>query len=867
MEEKMTRKLRTSVAVAVFFILILGLFFGCGYFSYSSMQKSLYEERTNNVSVLMEKTTQNVERAIETQWSTIYYFHNMFDALTPAEGYTLSGAQTMLERLRESRPDDAIGFMRLFLITQERECYFSNGSKPWIEAEATTNFVEDNCFISDTAQKAKPEEFKEPHMLFVSPFPSDAQPQIEGKTFVAMAMTVDMSFISSTFDTRDFGADSVAFIVDRNGGQLYRQSKESPLSAETDVVRSLVNGAEFTQGVKAEKFETEIATGGSGCVFVRYGKGQGYYVTYRALDVKNGDGAWEALLLIPYANVSIGSQEFVVSIILSTLAVAVGIVAVVLFIIFFADYRVRNQLRSAAEAERSANLAKTQFLSAMSHDIRTPMNGIVGMTTLASKRLDEKEYVKNCLSKISLASSHLLTLINDILDITKIETGKMSLNPIHFSLTDTVSNLINVIRPLAHEKLHKFEFRVHNIRIENVYADQLRLNQILINLLSNAVKYTPEGGRINVDLREDLVEDNPDVVRLTYIVEDNGMGMSEEFQKTMYRSFTREEQITAQKIQGSGLGLTICKQMVELMGGTIECESMLGAGTRFTVKVDLLIGDKKMEELIFNPTEVLLVDDDPVFLLSATDTLLQLGLMPDCVDSGEAAVQAVERRHQEGNGYPLVIIDWQMPEMDGVETVRKIREKVGEEAPIIVGSAYNTEAVEEEARAIGVKGFIAKPFFRSTVYERLKPLLEPGEVVAQEEEVNPLRGMRVLVAEDNELNWEIAKDLLEMYGVVTVRAENGQACVDIMRSAEEGDYDLILMDIQMPILDGYGATKALRKSNRKYLKEIPIIAMTADAFSENIKECMRVGMNAHIAKPVDVNVLVNVLQSWRGGGA
>ncbi len=867
MEEKMTRKLRTSVAVAVFFILILGLFFGCGYFSYSSMQKSLYEERTNNVSVLMEKTTQNVERAIETQWSTIYYFHNMFDALTPAEGYTLSGAQTMLERLRESRPDDAIGFMRLFLITQERECYFSNGSKPWIEAEATTNFVEDNCFISDTAQKAKPEEFKEPHMLFVSPFPSDAQPQIEGKTFVAMAMTVDMSFISSTFDTRDFGADSVAFIVDRNGGQLYRQSKESPLSAETDVVRSLVNGAEFTQGVKAEKFETEIATGGSGCVFVRYGKGQGYYVTYRALDVKNGDGAWEALLLIPYANVSIGSQEFVVSIILSTLAIAVGIVAVVLFIIFFADYRVRNQLRSAAEAERSANLAKTQFLSAMSHDIRTPMNGIVGMTTLASKRLDEKEYVKNCLSKISLASSHLLTLINDILDITKIETGKMSLNPIHFSLTDTVSNLINVIRPLAHEKLHKFEFRVHNIRIENVYADQLRLNQILINLLSNAVKYTPEGGRINVDLREDLVEDNPDVVRLTYIVEDNGMGMSEEFQKTMYRSFTREEQITAQKIQGSGLGLTICKQMVELMGGAIECESMLGAGTRFTVKVDLLIGDKKMEELIFNPTEVLLVDDDPVFLLSATDTLLQLGLMPDCVDSGEAAVQAVERRHEQGSDYPLVIVDWQMPEMDGVETVRKIREKVGEEAPIIVGSAYNTEAVEEEARAIGVKGFIAKPFFRSTVYERLKPLLESGEVVAQEEEVNPLRGMRVLVAEDNELNWEIAKDLLEMYGVVTVRAENGQACVDIMRRAEDGDYDLILMDIQMPILDGYGATKALRKSNRKYLKEIPIIAMTADAFSENIKECMRVGMNAHIAKPVDVNVLVNVLQSWRGGGA
>ncbi len=862
MEENRESQVKFRLSVIIFAVIIVAILAGCALFSYRSMQKSLYKERTSNVSILMEKTTQNADFAVQEQWNTIYHFRNMFEDVREADAPTIADAKNMLQRMRGNYPEKDGKIVRLFLMDENKLCYQSDKSEPqpW-QGQEELDITKANCFISYTELNLGSVDHA--HMFFIAPF----EPfMIEDRKMVGMGMAVELDFIDLAFDTKDFGEDSVAYVL-RGGSQLYSQKKDSALSNETDILGSLVASAEFTQGVKPEAFKKAVETGESGAIFVRY-QGGDYYVAYNPLAVGMAGENWGALLIIPYYNVSTGTQSFMTSTILSTLVIALGIGAVVLFIIFLSNHKVRNQLTAAAEAERKANEAKTQFLSAMSHDIRTPMNAIVGMTALAEKRLEEREYVKNCLHKISLASSHLLTLVNDILDITKVESGKMSLNPISFSLAEMVSNLINVIRPLVQEKLHEFEFHVHNISVENVYADQLRLNQIFINILSNAVKYTPEGGRIIVNLREELVEDNPDVVRLTYEVEDNGVGMSEEFQKTMYRSFTREDHLTLQRVQGSGLGLTICKQMVDLMGGIIKCESKEGVGTKFTVVVDLLIADKEMDRLVFMPTEVLLVDDDKGFLLSATDTLLQLGLLPDCASSGAEAVAAVETRHLANNDYPLVIIDWRMPEMDGMETVRQIRQRVGDEISIIVVSAYDTEEIQEEARALGVNGFISKPFFRSSVYNSLKPLLEVDRTSAPEEEhnENPLRGLRILVAEDNELNWEIVKDLLGMYGVITVHAENGQACVDIMENAEDGDYDLILMDIQMPIMNGYDATKSIRASTRKYLQEIPIIAMTADAFSENIQQCKEVGMNAHVSKPVDVNVLLDTIEN-RGGGA
>ncbi len=529
------------------------------------------------------------------------------------------------------------------------------------------------------------------------------------------------------------------------------------------------------------------------------------------------------------------------------------------------EHQQQRKLEEAMLRVKEANNAKTQFLSSMSHDIRTPMNAIIGMTTLASKHLEDQEYMKNCLNKMALASNHLLTLINDVLDISKVESGKMSLNPIVFSLADTVTNLVNIVRQQISGKGLRFDVRVHNIKKEYLFADELRLNQIFINILTNAVKYTQEGGCVSLDLKEEFIAGVSDKVRVIYIVEDNGVGMSQEFQEHMYDSFSRANPEHYGDIQGTGLGLTISKTMIDLMKGSIECESEIGKGTKFTVTLELPIAEKIMDDLILPPMEVLLADDDEVFLESAANTLLQMGISAECVTNGEDAIKRTIERHEIGNEYPVIIIDWQMPGMNGIETIRKIREKVGHSVSIIVVSAYEWHDIEAIAKEAGADGFISKPFFPSNVYENMTRILGLHTDVKTEQELDTwgpnVAGMHVLVAEDNDINWEIAEEILNLYRITSERAENGQVCVDMLNNAEDGKYDLVLMDIKMPILDGYEATLAIRNSNREYVKNIPVVAMTADAFSEDIQRCKDVGMNGHIAKPLNISNLVSVLEA------
>ncbi len=525
----------------------------------------------------------------------------------------------------------------------------------------------------------------------------------------------------------------------------------------------------------------------------------------------------------------------------------------------------KKQLEDAMIRVEEANNAKTQFLSSMSHDIRTPMNAIIGMTTLASKHLEDQEYIKNCLNKMALASNHLLTLINDVLDISKVESGKMSLNPIVFSLADTVTNLVNIVRQQISGKYLKFDVRVHNIKWEYLFADELRLNQIFINILSNAVKYTSEGGCISMDLREEFIAGVSDRVRVIYTVEDNGIGMSKEFQDNMYDSFSRANPENHGDIQGTGLGLTISKKMVDLMNGTIECESELGKGTKFTVTLELPIAERIMDDLILPPMEVLLADDDEVFLESASNTLREMGIFADCVNNGTDAVSKAVARHEADNDYPVIIVDWQMPGMNGIETIRQIRAKVGDDVSIIVVSAYEWHDIETIAKEAGADGFISKPFFPSNVYENMTRILGLRTDIRTDDELDTWRpniaGMNILVAEDNDINWEIAEEILGLYHITTMRAENGQKCVDMLNASADGEFDLVLMDIKMPILDGYEATQAIRSSHRDYVRRIPVVAMTADAFSEDIQRCKDVGMNAHIAKPLNITNLVSVLET------
>ena len=535
------------------------------------------------------------------------------------------------------------------------------------------------------------------------------------------------------------------------------------------------------------------------------------------------------------------------------------IVAGLLLLLIFNLHSVMNlnrQLKAAAVAADQANRAKTDFLSTMSHDIRTPMNAIIGLTTIAGKNTEDQVTVKESLRKINLASNHLLTLINDILDISKVESGKLNLSPVTFSIVECAENLVNISQPMVKEKNIDFNFRVSHFEHEYLYADQLRINQIFINILSNAVKYTEPGGTVDVDIREEKGETDK-TVKITYVVADTGIGMTPEYMQHMYDPFTRQTDSRVNTIQGTGLGLSITKKMIDLMNGTIDCESEVGKGTTFTVQLEIAVADKTEEEMKLPPVNVLIADDDDVLRQTAADTLRSIGVEADTAAGGMEAVQKV----QDGAQYQVVLLDLKMPDMDGIETARKIREKMGDKVPIVLISAYDWSDMEEAAKEAGVNGFISKPLFRSTLYNKLSEVLgNEREHNGTEDENTDIAGMHILVTEDNDINWEIISMLLQMQGVETERAVNGLEAVERMKNARKGEFDLIFMDIQMPVMNGIEATKQIRTLEDPWARQIPIIAMTADAFSENVAECFEAGMNGHIAKPIDMKIVLKEIR-------
>lgn len=559
---------------------------------------------------------------------------------------------------------------------------------------------------------------------------------------------------------------------------------------------------------------------------------------------------WTFLSLIPVSDLKINTQNWLL----------IGVISAGLLVIFVIDLlffqSFNKKLRIAAKEAKSASKAKTDFLSTMSHDIRTPMNAIIGLTAISQKNLDDKDALKDNLRKISTASNHLLTLINDILDISKVESGKLVLSPVTFSLVEMVDNLVNLSQPMVKDKNIDFNFRINKIEKEYLYADQLRLNQIYINILSNAIKYTMANGYVNVDMMEEESE-TPGYVKLTYKVSDNGIGMSKEFMERMFQPFSRQTDSRVNKIQGTGLGLAITKQMVDLMGGTIECESEEGKGTTFTIVIDIKVADRQRDDMTLNPIDILVVDDDDVFLQTTIDTLLEMGAKAESANSGKDAIEKITKRHQEGHDYDIIILDWKMPDMNGIETVRKIKSDIDGKIPVLLISAYDRSEVEDEAKQAGASGFVSKPLFPSTLYDKINQILGTEvKSVEVEEDYSDLEGVHVLVAEDNEINWEIIQALLNSFGVTAERAENGRVCVDMMEKAEEGRYALIFMDVQMPEMNGLDATRTIRKMANPWAASIPIIAMTADAFSENVTECLNAGMNGHIAKPVDIKLVI-----------
>lgn len=531
-----------------------------------------------------------------------------------------------------------------------------------------------------------------------------------------------------------------------------------------------------------------------------------------------------------------------------------------------AEIESHKALKDAYRAAENASRAKTEFLSNMSHDIRTPMNAIVGLTAIAGANIESQDRVVECLGKITKSSRHLLGLINEVLDMARIESGRISLAEEDFSLPELVDNLLTLTKPAIDEHHHQLEVHIEHIEHEAVCGDSLRIQQVFVNLMSNAVKYTPDGGNITLTIKE-KPNGFSELGCYEFSIEDNGIGMTPEFQKIMFEPFSRADDHRTTKVQGTGLGMAIARNIVNLMNGDIQVESAPNKGTKITVTVYLKLQENEKEqekELLDLP--VLVVDDDKTCCESTVATLQEIGIAGEWVLTGKEAVERCAARHKTGRDYFAVILDWKMPEIDGIATARKIRERVGEDVTIIILTSFDFSEIEEEARAAGVNAFMAKPLFRSRLTATLRQFTsgkkeENARNYLEDFAKENYAGKRILLVEDNELNREIATEIIGMTGVTIDSAENGKIAVEKVMEAPEKWYDLIFMDIQMPIMNGYEATAAIRALAGSRGK-VPIIAMTANAFAEDVQLAKNTGMNEHIAKPLDLNKLNDVLKQW-----
>ena len=529
------------------------------------------------------------------------------------------------------------------------------------------------------------------------------------------------------------------------------------------------------------------------------------------------------------------------------------------------DMEYQRTLKEAYQLAERANQAKTTFLNNMSHDIRTPMNAIIGFTSLAATHINEKERLKDYLSKIMTSSNHLLSLINDVLDMSRIESGKVKIEESPCSIPVVMHDLRNILQTDIKAKRLDFFIDTVDVVDENVICDKLRLNQILLNCMSNAMKYTKTGGTVGLRIiqKGHSAEGFADY---DFVVKDNGIGMSKEFAEHIFEPFTREETSTVSRIPGTGLGMAITKNIVDMMGGTIKVKSELGVGSEFTISLRFKTTQQNGKRGVIkelNGFRALVADDSMDSCASVEKMLRTIGLRPEWTTSGKEAIFRARYAAQENDPFQVYIIDWLMPDMNGIEVVRRIRMEIGDEVPIIILTAYDWADIEQEAREAGVTAFCAKPLFVSELYDVLQNASRPVKTKDKTIlEVEAYKGKEILLVEDVELNREIAETILTEAGFHVNSVEDGKQAVDYMES-EKGDMiDLILMDVMMPVMDGYEATQKIRQLEDKTKADIPIIAMTANAFEEDAKAAIEAGMNAHMAKPIRIESLYEIIEQY-----
>ncbi len=684
-----------------------------------------------------------------------------------------------------------------------------------------------------------------------------------GKKSAALMAGISMDFLKEALFLDEEDAMLYSHIIDKDGtfiirsGDAFRQNYFERVRAEymeydgreaEDYIRELQDAIDNSRDYST-LFNTEEGR---------------QHMFFSPLSENAG---WYLITIMPEGTLdeSITKLDTIRLMIMVGSAAAIMLTMSVIFVLYYKFSQ--QQMRRLAAAQReavAANMAKSEFLSNMSHDIRTPMNAIIGMTEIALRNMQDIVRVEDCLHKVKLSSKHLLGLINDVLDMSKIESGKMTLSMEPMSLRETMDDIVNIIQPQVKERRQYFDIFIDKIIAETVFCDSVRLNQVLLNFLSNAVKFTPDGGRIDVFLSQEASPQGEEYVRTHFRVKDNGIGMSEEFQQKIFDTFTREETDKVHKITGTGLGMAITKCIVDLMGGTIELQSEQGKGTCFHVILDLRRELVKEEDMKLPDWHILVVDDNEMLCSSAAINLEELGAHAECTVDGEEALRMIEERHKDNRDYHFVLVDWKMPVMDGIALVREMRKRVGNDIPVFLMSAYDWGEIEEAAKESSVEGFIPKPLFKSTLYEHLGRYAGNLEEKEDDEEKEAdFTGKHILLSEDIDLNWEIASEILSETGMILARAENGKECLEMFEKSEVGYYDAILMDIRMPVMNGYDATLAIRALDRPDAG-LPIIAMTADAFSDDAQHCLEVGMDAHIPKPLDVKECMSVLTKYLG---
>ncbi len=876
---KPKEKIHRIIVPAAFAVcLLLFLFAGCFYFT-GYLQQQIFLERTTQLNEITSQVRANMEHAFSSCWNRLSTAGRLFHTQE-------IGAEDGLIKcigITEGLLGTDNGSSMLMLLDSRGNCYDSEGKHGiWQDVGQLSNGEDRQILITDS------HIYQGSYWAFIQKLEETLT--VSGNRFTHIILLEDVNTLSQYYDSDAYGSHNETYILKSDGTRMHDETSDANTLKAYNIIKVLeeMEGQDYPDIRNAIRQQDTISAN------FTY-SGREYYYCLTSLE----EHGTLLLFLIPAEFVASGTVKMVEAVIRMLLLLTVSLLVMLVLAAVFAtrqhnsarlfrqeqeNLRRQEELnarleesnemlaRSKETAEQAfqiaeeANRAKSSFLSNMSHDIRTPMNAIVGFAALLARDAANPDKVREYTRKITSSSQHLLGLINDILDISKIEAGKTTLNLSDESIVDLIENIDSIIRPQMKEKGHVFEVYSKDLKHEHVRMDKLRLNQILLNLLSNAMKYTPEGGYITLTVRE-LPQTAKQLAHFCFTVTDNGYGMSPEYVKKIFKAFTREEDSVTNKIQGTGLGMAITKNLLDLMGGDITVESEKGKGSTFTTDLQLHISEHSIDQGFWQKngiTKILAVDDEEEICRNIKEALKDAGVTADYAVDGQTAVEMAKRAFQEGSPYQVILLDQKMPGLGGIETARRIRQNSEKDDPILVLFGYDLEEFEEEALLAGIDTFLLKPFFLTSFRQKIDSVInyKPQQEPACEQ--SALKGMHILVAEDNEINAEILRELLDMCGATCEIGENGRQIVDMFDKSAPGQYQMILMDVQMPVMNGYEATRAIRDLGHPLALSIPIIAMTANAFAEDIRDALEAGMNAHVAKPVDMKVLEQTVKAVIG---